>query len=705
MDVKTFARVAESLRQYRRAELIDFEKELKGKPVDLLYVDPLPSDAILQTVLASNTTFLLGRKGTGKSTIFARAQSVLRQEKKNISIYVDVKSLYELIGNIDVPVNLIDDTKLSKEILESHLLRKSFLSTVLGDLLKELRHACNNMPLFDRWLGKKRSLEDVMARLLELQKNVYSGHLTDSELPILQIVTKKTEDENQSKVSTNSEIGGTAGIAPAGIRLSCQSKISAFDELLNDQKFYSEYSDAILRSFPFAEILHEIKDLLDEAGLQKLFIFFDDFSEINQINQRLFVDVILAPLNNSSDERVKLKIAAYPGRVYYGKIDPGKIDTVNLDFSKLYKAQNIQTAENEAIEYTKRLIEQRFRVFKLDIYDYLEDTSSIQEYMRLFFETTMNIPRLLGYILYYCFQDRIAKGQKINVSSIRLAAQKYYDDVLKKYFDRMNRFALEPFDRKLDRHNQQELLKAIITEAKSVRRRIISNEIGGNYFAGLTNPPVSHFTISQDLETVLSSLEFNFLITKYHEMRDKDGNDVTIYALFYGLCELERLPWGYPKGRRDDRSYFVQRCFVFNSVLHSFLSQNQTIRCANCSASFPMDKKESFSLYNWVCPECREGKCSIVNLSDDYLKEIEALNKDLMLEEIELQILETLHTENRPMPAGEISIMIDVTYQFIGKRTAKLQQLNLVKKDNSTGVVVNSITNQAIDTYFSDKNH
>ena len=91
MDVKTFARVAESLRQYQRAELMDFEKELKGKPVDLLYVDPLPSDAILQTVLASNTTFLLGRKGTGKSTIFARAQSVLRQEKNNISIYVDVK--------------------------------------------------------------------------------------------------------------------------------------------------------------------------------------------------------------------------------------------------------------------------------------------------------------------------------------------------------------------------------------------------------------------------------------------------------------------------------------------------------------------------------------------------------------------------------------------------------------------------------------
>ena len=68
-------------------------------------------------------------------------------------------------------------------------------------------------------------------------------------------------------------------------------------------------------------------------------------------------------LNNTSDERVKLKVACYPGRVYYGKIDPGKIDTVNLDFSQLYESQDIQSAENAAVDYTKRLLEKRFEAF------------------------------------------------------------------------------------------------------------------------------------------------------------------------------------------------------------------------------------------------------------------------------------------------------------------------------------------------------
>jgi hypothetical protein len=113
----------------------------------------------------------------------------------------------------------------------------------------------------------------------------------------------------------------------------------------------------------------------------------------------------------------------------------------------------------------------------------------------------------------------------------------------------MNRFASEPFERKLDRHNQQELLRVLIGEAKNVRRRILTGEVGGTYFQGLNNPPASHFAVSPSLERVFSSLELNFLLTKYHDMRDKDGNDVSIYAFFYGLCESERIPWGYPRGR------------------------------------------------------------------------------------------------------------------------------------------------------------
>lgn len=86
MNLDKFSKIAESLRAYRRAELKDFESELGAKPVEQLYVDPLPGDAVLKSVLSSNTTFLLGRKGTGKSTVFAKAQSELRDQKKSFQL-------------------------------------------------------------------------------------------------------------------------------------------------------------------------------------------------------------------------------------------------------------------------------------------------------------------------------------------------------------------------------------------------------------------------------------------------------------------------------------------------------------------------------------------------------------------------------------------------------------------------------------------
>src|ERR1700722_7721747 len=88
-----FANAAHSLPLYRRADLS------QGKPdqdiIERLYVDPLPHNGVLTTMLRPNTTFLIGRKGTGKSTVFQRAQHEIRKNSKFISAYIDVKTVFE----------------------------------------------------------------------------------------------------------------------------------------------------------------------------------------------------------------------------------------------------------------------------------------------------------------------------------------------------------------------------------------------------------------------------------------------------------------------------------------------------------------------------------------------------------------------------------------------------------------------------------
>ena len=358
--------------------------------------------------------------------------------------------------------------------------------------------------------------------------------------------------------------------------------------------------------------------------------------------------------------------------------------------------------EEKATDYTKRLLENRFSSFDTDPKEFFSPVSELEEYYALLFQVSFNVPRLIGHILHNCYLDQVARGEKITLQSVRLSSRKHYEKVLSAYFDRKSRFATEPFARKLDRHNQQILLERLTSEASSLKSKISTGEVGGRFFEGLTNPPVSHFSIYPTLEPMLASLELNFLVTKYHEMRDKSGEAVSIYCLNYGICEEQRLAWGYPKGRRGDRSYFVQRCFSYNSVIHQFLASTVTIKCDSCDATFPIEDRDKIEYFDWQCKECKQGKCSEVSLSDDYIKELQTLNDELKLEEVELGILEVLNSEGREMRAGEVSALIDKSHQLVGWRTKTLKDINLVDKETKDNVTVNKITARARKVYFGE---
>jgi hypothetical protein len=138
-DLRGFAEAAHSLKLYRRADLRDdvTDKSLIGK----LYVDPLQNDAVLETMLRESTTFLIGRKGTGKSTVFQRAQHELRTRPNVISAYVDIKTVFE---SADVDLTLPTQLEqigivLGEDNLKKILLYRAFIRTIFNDIKSELK--------------------------------------------------------------------------------------------------------------------------------------------------------------------------------------------------------------------------------------------------------------------------------------------------------------------------------------------------------------------------------------------------------------------------------------------------------------------------------------------------------------------------------------------------------------------------------------
>jgi len=688
-QLDSFQEAAQSLKLYRRADL---HNEANGASlIEELYVDPLPNDAILETMLKANTTFLIGRKGTGKSTIFQRVQHELRKRSNYTSAYIDIKTVYEtsradpaLLARIDGP-----SVALSKESFEKLHLYRTFLRAVIQDIRNELRKRAEST-LLERikrfFSGTIDELFENLDTLLEdIDNNRYSN--------ITGVKTVSVHDT--SGISTEADIEGTSsvGLGPKpGLTASFTAKDTEKVSLGREQT----YADILLLEFNIKGFLLRLKELLEQISIRHLYIFIDDFSELPEDAMKVVVDTLLAPLNNWSEELIKFKIAAYPGMIYYGAIDKAKIDEINLDFYKLYGAKNLATMEEKAIDFTRRLVEVRLHHFcKCDASVFID--SRYDDVWRIIFYATMANPRNLGYILFYLHESHLIYDRPISSSALREAARKYYEEKIEPYF-KMNKFLQESFSERSSVLSLRELLETLVKRARELR---YYKDLEMASLMRKTATPTSHFHVMSEYESLLSTLELNFFLTKYSEMSDRDGRKVSVFAFNLGLCQKLNIEFGKPRGT-DYRHYFVDRVFDYTPILQNYLEVNQEIICDHCHFVFGFNELPILRRYRMKCPECSIGTCQVINLSKKYESILNTVDKALLLPQTELGILQTLKTESTPMLAAEIAANLDCSYQLVGKRGKILAERGLVQRTESKGRRQFKLTKTAEEMYFSD---
>jgi len=278
---------------------------------------------------------------------------------------------------------------------------------------------------------------------------------------------------------------------------------------------------------------------------------------------------------------------------------------------------------------------------------------------------------------------------------VRDAARKYYEEKIEPFFG-IQKFRHERFDERLSIYSLKELLELLVGKARELRRyreSSLMQKITGR-------PPTSHFHVVSELESVLSTLELNFFLTKYFEMKDRDGRKVSVFALNFGLCEKHSIEFGRPTGMREFRLYFVERIFDSSPIIRSYLQANQEIKCSNCHAIFGLDKLDSLKMYRMRCPECGTGTCNVTNLSKKYEAILRDVNPELLLPPTELGILETLYSESRDLMAAEIAEDLDCSYQLVGKRGKIMEQKGLVNRLMEQKRRKFRMTEQAMREYF-----
>jgi hypothetical protein len=691
-DLDGFHNAAQSLKLYRRADLQD--EDTGSSLIEKLYVDPLPNNHVLQTTLKPNTTFLIGRKGTGKSTVFQRAQHELRKNNSSLSVYVDIKTIFES-SQVDpyllAKADALSSSTASASTIHQLLLYKTFLSAVITDIQEELKKRVKSslwQKVKQTFLG---SFDDLFIHLNDLLDEANDERF----MSVLGVKSVEIQTNTSTEQQSESGVSTSFALAKPDIQLSVTAKDAVKQASGNQQG----YSDILMMVFNIKELLLRLKDLLSKISVKRLYIFVDDFSELPEEAMQVVVDTLLAPLNNWSEELIKFKVAAYPGRVYYGNIDKTKIDEISLDLYALYGTSDVAAMEEKAIDFTRRIISKRLEVFCGNSAEtFFANYKSDDLWQSLFYATMAN-PRNLGYVLFYLYESQLIYGSTISVRAIREAARKYYEDKIEPYFA-MNRFLHESFHERSSIFSLKELLEEIVKRARELRSHkgslimSASSEISGR-------PPTSHFHVLVDVEALLSTLELNFFLTRYFEMSDRDGRKVSIFALNYGLCEKYTLEFGRPKGKREFRTYFVERVFDYTPILLEYMNANQEVYCPTCNERFSVEQLPALQLFGMLCPKCKGGTCKVVNLSRKYQNILAGIEPELLLPKTELGILQTLKSEQKPLYAQDIAEELDCSYQLIGRRGKNLTERMLVIRDEDTqGRRQFSITPLAEKQYF-----
>lgn len=494
-----------------------------------------------------------------------KMQSELRKSKDVMTCYIDVKSIFDTAKRNYLTINYLK-TNDSKEI-ENYSVQRQFILDFVTELINEITNNYKTkLDQFKGLLHLPSKVNNSVHKLEEIRKRIQNNtHLGSIELQTLQEVNLSVAEGNVSEDILN--IGMESGMTLTDIGV--KTNVSGETKISNTSENEKKYNRVFARIFEIAKLVEEIKKVLQELSMKRLYLILDDYSEIDQVSLRMFCDLIVNTLNNTSDNYIKLKISAYPGRVELGELDRQKIDIRYLDYYQLYVNDKRTDMEMAAVNYTKRIIENRLKVFTNHEIDYYFDTekASVEEYSTYMFRMTLNVVRHLGLILDYAQEYSISRNEKININTLNEAAKRFYNERLALFFEE-GKSAQMTYDERVEIFHLHALLLSIIERQKEIKTSIRTNKYTAKIFEKeRTNPYTSHFYVSKKIEHIMGTLELNFFVNKYNEMSSKNGEKVSIYALNYGLCLNENIRWGKPEGN-DSRTYFIESPFNFNNLVY-----------------------------------------------------------------------------------------------------------------------------------------
>lgn len=252
-QLEDFHTAIQSLKLYRRAEL---NEDDGASLIEDLYVDPLPNDHVLSTILKPNTTFIIGRKGTGKSTVFQRAQYELRKRPSFTSAYIDIKTLYES-SLVDPAIlnSTVSTDVMPRESLEKLLLHKAFLAAVIGGIKDELKRRVEG----SLWERVKQSFTGSHAELFEGLDNLLEEADNEKFINVLGIKQQRVQSKTETSTQAGRDISAGVALGPSP-DLHANAAIKTSDSASSGEQ--SDHAEILMLTFDIRGLISQLGQVL-----------------------------------------------------------------------------------------------------------------------------------------------------------------------------------------------------------------------------------------------------------------------------------------------------------------------------------------------------------------------------------------------------------------------------------------------------------
>ena len=636
-----------------RADYISLGDTEKLQLLGEYYVDYF---TYLTGILSQTDQLIVGRRGTGKTTLMYRAlvecmrswngkeDSIARA--RTLGIYVDL-SKCQPIYDID-----LED---SKEF--EHIFVTEICEAITSEITRSWPDVQNEPGLFTKTF---RSAEAKQIKLVQEQLRKLSDILVKG-VPRLAVQSGPIKKKDRIEKTQTSEYK-MVGSAKADVLSRSNLNVNASAEA-NSQKTLSTSEESeceleVVYRLTVQDIIKILGELRVQAKISAIFIFIDEFSSLGDQLQRRFTFLLRKILGNHAG--VYIKLGAITDNYTLGSsiILQRDLFEISLDLdSYISRSASLQEAMDGLRSQVEQIVAERLKAYaNLGIDDVFEDRESIWTELS---RAAMGVPRTLGIILKQAYHRSTTDNRiKIRKTDIEFGIK----------------YASQAYERHLQGASRDGI--AIPSYIEDIYNAIISR---ASQEAAKSEARASHFMILPENEPKLKYLNMFFLVHLLTRGRTtkKDRTGRSLYCIDYGICLEHNL------GFAEHKNVIRQQRFAYDDILvpfdRYFSRHDDQYKCPVCKKLY---SENELYVAGSELRFCINDKADLIKITSG------DPNNNYTEEEIKILGAIRSATKEDKLIASKIADDVGCYRQKVARFGEKLQRRDLIMREKDEGLNV-----------------